>query len=69
MLSTHLIILNYPIAATICFMLLNFMLVFSLQYVRPYAGNLSKEAFNAFIEHLTLCAAHYRIATVKEAMR
>lgn len=69
MLSTHLIKLNYPIAATICFMLLNFMLVFSLQYVRPYAGNLSKEAFNAFIEHLTCCAAHYRIATVKEAMR
>lgn len=39
------------------------------EYVRPYAGNLSKEAFNAFIEHLTRCAAHYRIATVKEAMR
>ncbi|XP_078362971.1 EF-hand calcium-binding domain-containing protein 5-like isoform X2 [Oculina patagonica] len=38
-------------------------------YIRPYGGNLSKEAFNAFIEHLTRCAAHYRAATVKEAMR
>ncbi|KAJ7387227.1 hypothetical protein OS493_004201 [Desmophyllum pertusum] len=38
-------------------------------YIRPYGGNLSKEAFNAFIKHLTRCAAHYRAATVKEAMR
>jgi len=39
------------------------------EYLRPYAGNLSKEAFNAFVEHLSRCAAHYRTATVREAMR
>ncbi|XP_029192714.2 EF-hand calcium-binding domain-containing protein 5-like [Acropora millepora] len=39
------------------------------EYLRPYAGNLSKEAFNVFVEHLSRCAAHYRTATVREAMR
>lgn len=39
------------------------------EYLRPYAGNLSKEAFNAFVEHLSHCATHYRTATVREAMR
>lgn len=39
------------------------------EYLRPFGGNLSKEAFNAFVEHLSRCAAHYRTATVREAMR
>jgi len=37
--------------------------------MKPYSGNISREAFDLFISHLSMCAKEYRAASLRQTIQ